>query len=158
MANYMDSEARAEDNRSSAWTLLIVGGVGLVVLVLGFLGIIPLPIGGSTKFMFYGVLGVLFIVFFISGIISFKKVKVYKTAASTEKSNKQQIIDWLKENEFAEKITDAATKETDELPEEELYFKRFDMLKMVVFRQFQDMGLQFLDGIMDELYDTLFED
>ena len=31
MAGYKDSEARAEDNLSSAWTLVIVGGIGLIV-------------------------------------------------------------------------------------------------------------------------------
>lgn len=157
MANYMDSAARAEDNRSSAWTLLIVGGIGLIVLILGFLDIIPLPIDGSTKFIFYGVLGTLFVVFFVSGIISFRKVKVYSEAATTEKSNKEQIIDWLQENDFPEKINEAAAREGEDSTEE-MYFKRFDMLKMVVFKQFQDMGLQFLDSIMDEIYDSLFEE
>ena len=44
MAGYVDSEARAEDNLSSAWTLVIVGGIGLVVLVLGFLGTICITV------------------------------------------------------------------------------------------------------------------
>jgi hypothetical protein len=34
MAGYVDSEARAEDNFSSAWTLVIVGVVGLVLMIL----------------------------------------------------------------------------------------------------------------------------
>ena len=37
MANkYMNSAERAEDNRSSAWTLLIVGGAGLLVIGLAW--------------------------------------------------------------------------------------------------------------------------
>ena len=51
MANkYMNSADRAEDNRSSAWTLLIVGGAGLLVIILGLLGIIPLPMTGFCPF------------------------------------------------------------------------------------------------------------
>ena len=83
MAKYMDSAERAEENRSSAWTLFIVGGVGLVILVLGFFGIIPFPISGFSKYMFYGVMAVLFIIFLVAGIISMKKSKVYTEAAAT---------------------------------------------------------------------------
>ena len=69
MAGYKDSEARAEDNLSSAWTLVIVGGIGLVVLVLGFLGIIPIPIYGGGKYLFYGVMAALCIIFIFAGIV-----------------------------------------------------------------------------------------
>lgn len=158
MAGYKDSEARAEDNLSSAWTLLIVGGVGLIVLILGFFGIIPIPIYGGGKYLFYGVMAVLCGVFVFAGIISFKKVKVYSAEASTEKTQKQQIVDWCHENQIAEKINNAIAIEMGEMPEEELYFRRFEMLRQVICKQFQDMGVAFLSHVTDEIYDSLFEE
>lgn len=158
MAGYKDSEARAEDNLSSAWTLVIVGGIGLVVLALGFLGIIPIPIYGGGKYLFYGVMAALCIIFIFAGIVSFKKVKVYSAEASTEKSQKQQIIDWCVENEIATKINDAIAVEIADMPEEEAYFRRAEMLKHVVFAQFKDMGFEFLGHVADEIYDSLFEE
>lgn len=158
MAKYTDSAERAEDNRSSAWTLLIVGGIGLVVLILGFFGIIPLPIGGFSKYMFYGVLSVLCIIFVICGFISLKKSKVYSAAAVTEKDNKQQIIDWCVENEIAAKIDNSLINEVLGMSEEEKYFKRAERLKQVVFAQFQSMSLEFLSDVVDDIYDSLFEE
>mgnify|MGYP003296256384 CR=1 FL=1 len=158
MAKYMDSAERAEENRTSAWTLLIVGSVGLVILVLGFFGIIPLPISGFSKYMFTGVMSVLFIVFIISGFVSMKKSKVYAEAASTEKDQKQQIIDWCVENHVAERINESLAVESIELSEEELYFKRAERLKHAVFAQFQSLGIEFLSDVADDIYDSLFED
>ena len=50
MARYMDSAERAEENRSSAWILLILGGVGLIVIILGFFNIIPFPFKCTNVF------------------------------------------------------------------------------------------------------------
>ena len=48
MANYVDSAERAEENRSSAWTLLFVGGIGLAVIILNLLNINLEVIGINT--------------------------------------------------------------------------------------------------------------
>lgn len=157
MAGYMDSAERAEDNRSSAWTLLLVGGIGMIILVLGFFGIIPLPIRGFSKYMFFGVLMVLCLIFIVSGFVSLKKSKVYSAAAKTEKDNKQIIIDWCAENRVAEKIDESLICE-GEMTIEEQYFKRSERLKHVVFSQFQSMSIDFLNDVVDDIYDSLFEE
>lgn len=158
MAKYMDSAERAEDNRSSAWTLLLVGGIGLVVLVLGFFGIIPLPISGFSKYMFTGVMSVLFIVFIISGFISMKKSKVYSAEANVEKDKKQQIIAWCEENQIAQKINESLSNEAQDISEEEMYFKRAERLRFLVCNEFQSMSIEFLNDVVDDIYDSLFED
>lgn len=157
MARYMDSAERAEDNRSSAWTLLLVGGIGVIVLILGFFGIIPFPVSGFSKYMFFGVLMVLCLIFIVSGVISLKKSKVYSAAAETEKDNKQMIIDWCIENEVVQKINDSLMNE-GEMSVEEEYFKRSERLKHVVFSQFQSMSIEFLSDVVDDIYDSLFEE
>ena len=39
MSNFVDSAERAEENRSSAWTLTLVGGIGLIVIILNLLNL-----------------------------------------------------------------------------------------------------------------------
>lgn len=158
MAGYVDSEARAEDNYSSAWTLIIVGIVGLVLMILVFAGVIPFPVYGAGKYLIEGVLTAFCVLFVVSGIISFKKGKSYSSEASSEKAQKQRIIDWCKENDIANRINEALGEAANSMPQEELYFQRSEMLKRSVFTTFRDMGFEYLDHITDELYDSLFED
>ncbi len=158
MAKYMDSAERAEDNRSSAWTLLVVGFIGLVVLILGLLGVIPLPISGFRKYMFTGVMIVLFIVFIIAGFISMKKSKMYSAEATVEKDKKQQIIDWCEEQQIARRIDESLANETQDATSEELYFKRAERLRYLVCNEFKSMSIDFLNDVVDDIYDSLFED
>lgn len=159
MAKYVDSESRAEDNYSSAWTLTIVGIIGTILMVLVFAGVIPFPVKGLGKYLVQAVLSLFCVVFLFSGILSFKKGKAYTKEASTENAQKKRIVDWCNEVQIALKIDEAIGEYTvGELPQEELYFQRSGMLKKAVFTQFQDMGFEYLDHITDEIYDSLFED
>ncbi len=158
MARYVDSESRAEDNYSSAWTLIIVGVIGCVLLTLVALKVIPFPVYGVGKYLVFGVLAFFSVMFVITGIISFKKGKSYSTEASAEKSQKQRIVDWCNENDIANKIDAAIGPDIVDMPQEELFFHRSEMLKKSVFSSFKDMGYEFLDHITDEIYDSLFED
>lgn len=158
MAGYVDSKARAEDNFSSAWTLIIVGIVGLVFMILVFAGVVPFPVYGPGKYLIEGVLTLFCIVFIYAGIVSFKKGKSYSSEASAEDAQKQRIIDFCKEKDIATKINESIGEQANVMPQEELYFKRAEMLKAAVFTTFKDMGIEYLDHITDELYDSLFED
>ena len=57
MPQYQSSEAKAEDNRSSAYTLLAVGGVGFIAVLLIFFNVIPIyRNAGITKYLVCGVM------------------------------------------------------------------------------------------------------
>lgn len=158
MSNFVDSAERAEENRSSAWTLTLVGGIGLIVIILNLLNVIHLPFSGFNKYMVSGLMGALFIIFIIAGIISVKKTKTYSKAANVEKDNKSKIIEWCKENDIANQIDMAIENQFPDLPVEELYFRRYEGLKFYVFKNFESMSLPFLEHVIDEIYDSLFED
>ena len=49
MASYVNNSEKAENNRSSAYTLLIVGSIGFILVVLYFLDVIP--VRGLNKYM-----------------------------------------------------------------------------------------------------------
>lgn len=158
MAKYVDSESRAEDHLSSAWTLTIIGIIGTISMILVFAGVIPFPVKGDGKYLVQAVLSLFCVVFLFGGIISFKKGKAYTNEASAENTQKKRIEDWCEEVQIAQKIDNAINENVPDLPQEELYFQRSAMLKKAVFTQFQDMGYDYLDHITDEIYDSLFEE
>ena len=108
--------------------------------------------------MVCGVLGILCVIFVVSGFISIKKSKAYTESASMEKDNEKQIIAWCKENEIAKKIDETIANQFPDLPEEEIYFRRYEGLRYYVFKNFQSMSLPFLEHVVDEIYDSLFEE
>ncbi len=159
MANkYMNSADRAEENRSSAWTLLIVGGGGLLVILLGALGIIPIPMYGFGRLMSFIVLGGLCIIFVIMGIVSFKKSKVYSEQAAKEGDRESKVFTWFEENFPAEKIDELLGEQLFDTSEEEKYFKRYAVVRQLLFQNFSDISVEFMDHMADEVYEKLFGD
>lgn len=159
MANkYMNSADRAEDNRSSAWTLLIVGSVGLIVIVLGAFGIIPLPMRGFGKVLSMTVLGGLCVLFVVMGIVSFKKFKVYAQQAAKEGDRETKIFEWFQENFPAEKIDEMLGEQLFDLSEEEKYFKRYAAVRQIIYQNFPELNMEFMEHMADEVYENLFGD
>ncbi len=159
MANkYMNSAERAEDNRSSAWTLLIVGGVGLLVIILDAFGIIPLPMSGFGKKLTMIVLGALCVLFVVMGFVSFKKSKVYADQAAKEGDRESVIFEWFNENCPAGKIDEMLGEQLFGLTEEEKYLKRYAVVRQVIYQNFPEMGMEFMEHMADEVYEKLFGD
>ena len=157
MANkYMNSADRAEDNRSSAWTLLIVGGLGLAVIILGALGVLPIPMRGFSKGLSMFVLGGLCVLFIIMGFVSFKKSKVYAAQAEKEGDRESKIFEWFDENCNAEKIDAMLGAELMDIPEEEQYLKRYAVVSQVLMRNFPEFGKEFVDHMADAVFEYLY--
>lgn len=152
--SYMNSAQKAEENKSSAWVLLIVGILGLLVLVLGGLGILPLNIG--NPYLFYGVMSALFLLLVVMGFVSMKSAKLFARTAESENSLKKTLLDWCKGNMKAAQI-DAAIADAAELGEEVLYMRRYDVIKAMLNHQFMNLDQDFVDELIDEeIYDMVF--
>lgn len=152
---YWDSEERASENRSSAWILMGVGFAGIVLVILGILGLLPLHLG--NPYLFYGVMGALFVLFFIAGVISIRNAKKFEKKAESENSLRSNLIAWCKENLASETI-DAEVK-TAEDTQETLYFKRVQNIKQRLNNQFVNLDPNFLDQFIDEfVYESVFEE
>ena len=79
---YQNSAQKAEENKSSAYTLLIVGALGLIASVLVLAGVIPLYQNAvTTRYFVCGVMGALFLLFIILGIIYMKNFKTLSVKA-----------------------------------------------------------------------------
>lgn len=153
---YENSAEKAADNRSSAWILFVVGGIGMLVLILGMTGILPLPIGGSDKYMIYGVMSAVFLVFLVMGVISMRNSKVFAQKAESENSLRQTLVDWCEEHMNAEEIDAGLMESEEDCSEELLYFRRFEKMKELLNYQFVNLDQAFLDNFIDEQYEKVF--
>ncbi|MBQ6807355.1 MAG: hypothetical protein IJO97_08000 [Lachnospiraceae bacterium] len=154
---YRNSAQKAEENKSSAYTLLFVGVLGFVAVVLILLGIIPLYQNSSTtKYLICGVMGVLFLLFIIFGIVSMRTFKILSVQAKSEDTLLEEITKWCQENLTAEMI-DNGLLGMEEMLEEQKYFRRADKMKKMIRDKFMNLDEEFLDHFVDDYYQNLFE-
>ena len=154
---YRNSAQKAEENKSSAYTLLFVGVLGFVAVVLILLGIIPLYQNSSTtKYLICGVMGVLFLLFIIFGIVSMRTFKILSVQAKSEDTLLEEITKWCQENLTAELI-DNGLLGMEEMLEEQKYFRRADKMKKMIRDKFMNLDEEFLDHFVDDYYQNLFE-
>lgn len=153
-APYQDSSERASENRSSGWILLIIGAIGIVLVILGATDILPIRMG--NPYLFFGVMGAIFILFLVSGVMSIKNAKIFDKKAESENSLRSTLLNWCKENFSASEIDQVVKLEED--TEEILYFKRFNYIKEKLNRQFVNLDQGFLDKFIDDfVYEEIFE-
>ena len=153
---YVNNAERAEENRSSAYTLLTVGSVGLLLVILVFLEVIDIGMSLTNKYMVTGVMGVLFILFIVMGIVSMKNSKVLRKKATKENNLTVEIKKWCVGNLKQSEID--ATLNLAQIQEELKYFQRFDYVKTAIRKQFMNLDEGYLDRLIEEVYPEIFEE
>ena len=153
---YVNNEEKAEENRTSAYTLLTVGGAGLIVIALFFLGIIDFGTSLTNKYMITGVMGVLFILFIVMGIVSLKNSKILTKKAHKENNLTAEIKKWCIDNLKEKEIDQLLSLEQQSL--ELKYFQRFDYMKKAIQKQFMNLDESYLDRLIEEVYADIFEE
>lgn len=154
---YQDKKAKAEDYKSSAYTLLLVGVVGLVALILMISGALPFRFAGASRYITYGVMGVLFVIFIMLGFSSFKSSKKYAKEATDEDELTRRVKAWVEEQLTAESIKNRVWFEGG-TSDEEKYFQYFEIIKTAVTQEFGSLNASYLDALCEELYAELFEE
>ncbi len=153
---YQNSAQKAEENRSSGYLLTSVGGLGLVATALVFFDVVSLPAAMANKFMVCAVMGALFALFFVMGILSIKSYKELSQKAEEENSLFSEIKKWCVENMDAEKIDEGLFAD-EECGEELKYFRRAEKMKGMICHQFMNLDDGFLDSFIDDYYPSVFE-
>lgn len=172
-AVYENSAAKAEDNKSSAYLLLLFGVVGMIVMILGIVGVLPIQLNGTSKYMTYGIMSALFLLFIVMGMVSMKSYRIFAKKAESEHSLRSTMEKWclgqfeaekLDEELFArengcaaEEASEAIRESWENMPEEEMYFKRVSLMKEKIQKQFLNLDEGFLEHFVDELYGAIFE-
>lgn len=152
---YQDSSQKADENRSAGWMLLIVGILGLLMVVLGITEVLPLNL--SNPYLFYGVMGAIFLLFLVAGGVSIKNAKIFAKKAESEHSLRSTMLDWCRENLDAREIDQQVGAEG--VPEEVLYFSRTAYIRERLNHQFLNLDQDFLDKFVDDhVYNMVFEE
>ena len=154
---YQDSASKAEDNKSSAYTLLFVGGVGLVVVALCMFGVIDMNLNETSKYMVYGVMGALFVLFIVMGVVSMRSYKFFAQKAQTEDNLTGEIRKWCLADLNVEKVDEHLLEEDKSLKEEMKYFKRVEILKKLISEKFLNLDEAYLEHFVDDIYPEIFE-
>lgn len=150
---YVSPIDAAKDQLSSAGVLLVVGIVGIIIILLSYFGVIDLPFGKMTTIIFYVVMGTLFAVFVIFGIVAFKKYKSIMKDAHEILEKENEITEWCLLHIRKDTII---VDETD-IPEEMLYFKRTEIMREMIKAEFPDIDESYQEYIIDQIYTKVFE-
>lgn len=153
---YVDSAKQAEENRSSGYMLIVVGGIGLAAIALILADIIRLPANMMNKYMVCSVTGALFLLFFVMGILSIRSSQSLKAKAESENSLASEIKKWCSDHMTAESI-DGDLFPEGEAGEEIKYFRRTDKMKAMISHQFLNLDEGFLDAFVDDYYPLVFD-
>ncbi len=153
---YKDNAQKAADCKDSGYTLVGVGALGLLAVGLSAAGVLPVRLGGSAAILSYGVMGAMFLIFFIIGVRSMQSAGKYRKEAVTESNLKEQILHWCRDNLTAEKIEETLILEG--LSEEEKYFRRTERIRALISHSFINIEEGFLDNLIDEFYPELFKE
>lgn len=154
---YQDKKAKAEDYKSSAYTLLFVGVFGITALVLMITGVLPFRFSGSGKYITYGMMGIMFAVLIVMGIHSFVSSKRYAEEAADEEDLTGKIKIWAREHITADAIRERVWFE-DGTPEEMKYFQYFESVKSAITQEFGSLNASYLEALCEELYAEIFEE
>lgn len=153
---YQNSAAKAEDNKSSAYILLFMGIVGFLCVFLVFIGVIPLYQSESTtKYLVCGVMGAMFVLFIVFGVVSMRNSRILLVKAKSEDSLLSELTKWCENNLSSELLDEGAFEEAT--GEEQKYFLRTDKMKTIINNKFMNLDQAFLEHFVDEYYQRLFE-
>ena len=156
---YESSQKKMEENKASAWSLILIGGVGIVLIILCLTGVIPVLGAFKGAYLFFGVMGALCVLFLIMGFVSFRNAKGFEKDVESENSLKTSLKEWCKENLRGEDIDRYIKMRDPSLEGESLFFPRNELIKARINHQFMNLDQEFLERFVDDVvYEMVFPD
>ena len=161
---YESKRQKAENHKSSAGALLIVGGLGMVAIALLNLDMLPIKLYGGSKYLISGVMAVLFVIFIGMGVAGLKNYKRYLAEAEEEEDLISRAKEFL-ENTLTREAIEAAAGDHIEGGEkaaeqsaknELLYFPRMEVIRGRMKEEFPEMETALLEKMADDHYTELF--
>ena len=149
---FVSQKDKYKDNLSTAYTFVILGLAGLVVITLNLLKIISIfHTSGASAVLFYTVMYSMFTIFVIVGINAFINASKYKQASVLEENRINELNTFITDNISLELFEDISGES-----DEELYFNRTEFIKNKITESFPELDSSLLEKITDETYDKLF--
>lgn len=152
---FIKKEDKYKDYRSTGYTFLIVGVLGLLFVIAEFTGILDIfNFSAGSNYIFTIVMSLMFIIFIFVGIISFKSCKKLKTEAETENNYISALESWISDNISSDKINEGINQSLDT---DALYEKRSQKIRSMLLSHDADMDKSMLEHYVENTYIALFE-
>ena len=155
MKVYVSKESKKEETKSTAYSFLLVSVFGFIALILFATAVLPVHVADYMKIMLCIVMGVMLLIFFVIGIVSLRQLKTLGTQAEKENDLSSEIISWFTSTYSAKDIDESMD---EEVFDQDLYFKRYEIMTRFLSKQYPDLEETFLDHLVEELYGKLFEE
>ena len=152
---YVKKADKYEDVRSSAFTMLIVGMLGIIFVILALTKVINIPFSESTAWLFYSIMSIVFISFAVAGFFSLRKANKLKTEAEIENKVIDEIEKWAKDN-ISQSVVDSGLDLNESV--EILYFSRAEKIKNTLMHQFEDADEGLIELLTESIYTKIYED
>ena len=155
---FVKASERAENYKSSAFALLLVGGLGLIFLILSYLDIIHLSLAKNIEVIFYAVMGIMFVIFVVVGIKSLLASKSFEKEAVDEDALTNDIYKYFEENINNTIIDERAfANMTEQLSDEEKYFPRSKAIRETIIEVFGTLRESYINEMTENLYAKIFD-
>ena len=148
---YKSPKERYEDTRSSAFSLIAIGGIGLVVMILDFAGVIHLPLHNFALFT----MTALFVIFLIVGVGSLGSAKKILATADKEAAKIAEIKNWYLNDSAPNAALEALEERFTDDTEEEKELQRYETIRALLDGEFPDVSEVLLDTLASEFSEKL---
>lgn len=156
-AVYVPKRSRYEDNRSSAFIFLCVGGIGCVLVLLHILGVFDFNLTAFSKIMTNTVMGALFVIFVIVGIVSAGNAARYKKEMNEEEALTEVICSSFRESYTREDIDNACQAEEGTDPYD-TWRRRYQFIKEQITAGHSELIEEYLEYITEKIYNEYYEE
>lgn len=155
---YQKSSEKADEFRSSAYVLIIVGLLGFIGLILLDFGLLPIKLAAFNRYLINGVMGAMFLLFLVMGVLSMRSSRQLSVKAQKEDELTKEILNWCQENLTAEKMDEIlfTTEAERNMDEEAKYFKRAEWMQTRITEQFVNLDEAYVEQLVDDYYHKVF--
>lgn len=143
---YKSAEERYADSRSSAFSFLFIGGLGLAATVLDIAGVFHFPFHGFAVYT----MAAIFAVFCVIGLISMKNSKKYLSSIGEEQAQIQAIKKWYQTDGIHSDALAALNEHFTEEPEEARYLQKYELICTLLKGQFPEVDETLLDKLASD--------
>ena len=157
LTGYQSKRQKASEARGSAFALMIVGLVVLVLTLLWAFNLMPGNMSMSRRFIMCGVLGAMSIIMLIGSSFSMKNSKTLLKGAKAEDKRTEEIMKWAKENLSAGELDDGMISEGSDFEDEEKCILRMQKISYLIDLKFMNLEPAYIDEMSERIYLMLFE-
>ncbi len=149
MSTHKSAKDMQSETKSSAWTFLLVGSGGFLIITLALIGFIKLPFSIFSL----AIMEIMFFIFLIVAGLSFKKAMSMLDDISKESTLEEKISGWVKENLTPESLTmDLDENTTSEMK----YFIVTELMRERMMHAFPELDDAYAEELSERYYNELF--